>query len=47
MQAAQALYNNGNLTADNALAPAYYQGNTVAPQSAWTTQALQMQASAA
>ena len=31
-------------TVDNALAPAYYSGNTVAPQSAWTKQALQMQA---
>ena len=47
MQAAQQLYNGGNLTADNALAPAYYQGNTVAPQSAWTKQALTMQANAA
>lgn len=32
---------------NNALAPAYYQGNTVAPQSTWTKQALQMQANAA
>ena len=47
MQAAQQLYNGGNLTADNALAPAYYSGNTVAPQSAWTQQALTMQANAA
>ena len=42
---------NGNITGlktvNNALAPAYYSGNTVAPQSAWTTQALQMQAQAA
>jgi hypothetical protein len=42
---------NGNITriktVNNALAPAYYSGNTVAPQSAWTTQALQMQAQAA
>ena len=47
MQQAAKLYNNGKLTANNALAPAYYSGNTVAPQSAWTTQALQMQANAA
>lgn len=42
---------NGNITGmktvNNALAPAYYSGNTVAPQSAWTTQALKMQANAA
>ena len=46
MQAASGLYNNGDLT-NSALAPAYYSGQTVAPQSAWTTQALQMQADAA
>ena len=34
----------GLKTVNNALAPAYYSGNTVAPQSAWTKQALQMQA---
>ena len=53
MQAANALFSpymqtdkQGNVTGlntvNNALAPAYYKGNTVAPQSAWTTQALQM-----
>ena len=58
MQAASSLFDpwvtkdkDGNITglnlANNALAPAYYKGNTVAPQSAWTTQALQMQANAA
>ena len=34
----------GLKTVNNALAPAYYSGNTVAPQSEWTKQALQMQA---
>ena len=52
MQSASDLYNasfdkNGNLLANSALAPAYYSGNTVAPQSAWTKQALTMQANAA
>ena len=58
MQAANALFSpymqtdkQGNVTGlntvNNALAPAYYKGNTVAPQSAWTMQALQMQADAA
>lgn len=58
MQAANALFSpymqtdkQGNVTGlntvNNALAPAYYKGNTVAPQSAWTTQALQMQADTA
>ncbi len=58
MQAAGTLFNpwiqkddKGNITgfnmADNALAPAYYSGNTVADQSAWTKQAMQMQADAA
>ena len=58
MQAANALFSpymqtdkQGNVTGlntvNNARAPAYYKGNTVAPQSAWTTQALQMQADAA
>ena len=37
----------GMNTVNNALAPEYYQGNTVAPQSSWTKQALQMQANAA
>lgn len=46
MEAASGLYNGGNLT-NSALAPAYYSGQTVAPQSAWTQQALQMQANAA
>ena len=46
MAAASKLYNNGNLK-NSALAPAYYSGNTVAPQSAWTQQALKMQANAA
>ena len=57
-QAAGSLFNgwtttdkNGNITgmtaANNALAPAYYKGNTVADQSKWTQQALQMQANAA
>ena len=35
---AQKLYESGNITGD------YYPGGTVAPQSAWTQQALQMQA---
>lgn len=58
MQAANALFQpymktdalgnvTGLKTVNNALAPAYYSGNTVAPQSAWTTQALTMQANAA
>ena len=58
MQAAGTLFNpwtqkddKGNITgfnmADNALAPAYYSGSTVADQSAWTKQAMQMQADAA
>ena len=52
MQSASDLYNasfdkKGDLLANSALAPAYYRGNTVAPQSAWTTQALTMQANAA
>ena len=46
MQAASDLYNNGNLH-NSALAPEYYPGQTVANQSAWTKQALQMQANAA
>lgn len=57
-QAAGSLFNGwtttdkkGNITgmtaANNALAPAYYKGNTVADQSKWTQQALQMQAKAA
>lgn len=37
-QQSQNMYNSG------ALAPDYYAGNTVAPQSGWTQQALQMQA---
>ena len=32
---------------NNAFAPAYYKGNTIAPQSLWTQQALTMQANAA
>jgi len=58
MQAAGSLFDpwiqkddKGNITgfnmANNALAPAYYKGNTVADQSKWTKQALQMQAKAA
>ena len=58
MQAAGSLFDpwiqkdkKGNITgmtaANNALAPAYYKGNTVADQSKWTQQALQMQANAA
>ena len=58
MQAAGAMFDpwiqkdkDGTITGispvNNALAPAYYSGNTVAGQSAWTKQALQMQADAA